>query len=149
MTKLYSTASASFSTVASPLYATHHSAIYNLDAATGGTALSTGTVYAQYNVTEESMTAADAADATPNLADFQLFRYEGGATTITSNSTSPTFTSSETFKIQESVKNQEALSSAVTVTLGGTGADDFVAAVSAAGLTNVSATKLSTGAIQL
>jgi len=149
VTKLYSTSSASFSTVASPLYATHHSAIYNLDAATGGTALSTGTVYAQYNVTEESMTAADAADATPNLADFQLFRYEGGVTTITSNSTSPTFTSSETFSIQESVKNQEALSSAVTVTLGGTGADDFVAAVSAAGLTNVSATKLSTGAIQM
>ena len=149
VTKLYSTASASFSQVASPLYATHHSAIYNLDAATGGTALSTGTVYAQYNVTEESMTAADASDATPNLADFQLFRYEGGATTITSNSTSPTFTSSDTFKIQESVKNQEALSSAVTVTLGGTDADAFVAAVSAAGLTNVSATKLSTGAIQM
>jgi hypothetical protein len=149
VTKLYSTASASFSQVASPLYATHHSAIYNLDAATGGTALSTGTVYAQYNVTEESMTAADAADATPNVGDFQLFRYEGGATTITSNNTSPTFTSSDTFKIQESVKNQEALSSAVTVTLGGTDADAFVAAVSAAGLTNVSATKLSTGAIQM
>ena len=149
VTKLYSTASASFSQVASPLYATHHSAIYNLDAATGGTALSTGTVYAQYNVTEESMTAADASDTTPNLADFQLFRHEGGATTITSNSTSPTFTSSDTFKIQESVKNQEALSSAVTVTLGGTDADAFVAAVSAAGLTNVSATKLSTGAIQM
>jgi len=149
VTKLYSSSSASFSTVASPLYANHHSAIYNLDAANGGTALSTGTVYAQYNVTEESMTAGDAADATPNVGDFQLFRYEGGATTITSNSTSPTFTSSETFSIQESVKNQEALSSAVTVTLGGTDADAFVAAVSAAGLTNVSATKLSTGAIQM
>jgi hypothetical protein len=149
VTKLYSSASATFSQVASPLHTTHHSAIFDLDPANGGTALSTGTVYAQYNVTEESMTAGDAADATPNLADFQLFRYEGGATTITSNSTSPTFTSSETFSIQESVKNQEALSSAVTVTLGGTGADDFVAAVSAAGLTNVSATKLSTGAIQM
>src|SRR6056300_118368 len=147
VTKLYSTASASFSQVASPLYATHHSAIFNLDAATGGTALSTGTVYAQYNVTEESMTAADANDATPNVGDFQLFRYEGGATTITSNSTSPTFTSSETFTIQESVKNQEALSSAVTVTLGGTGTDDFIAAVNGAGLTNVSASKTTAGAI--
>ena len=147
VTKLYSSSSASFSTVASPLYATHHSAIYNLDAATGGTALSTGTVYAQYNVTEESMTAADAADATPSLADFQLFRYEGGATTITSNTTSPTFTSSDTFKIQESVKNQEALSTAVTVTLGGTGADDFITAVNGAGLTNVSASKTTAGAI--
>jgi hypothetical protein len=149
VTKLYSTASASFSTVASPLYATHHSAIYNLDPANGGTSVSTGTVYAQYNVTEESMTAADANDSTPNVADFQLFRHEGGATTITSNSTSPTFTSSDTFKIQESVKNQEALNSAVTVTLGGTGADDFIAAVNGAGLVNVSASKLSTGAITM
>jgi len=147
VTKLYSSSSASFSQVASPLYANHHSAIYNLDAANGGTALSTGTVYAQYNVTEESMTAGDAADATPNVGDFQLFRYEGGATTITSNSTSPSFTSSEKFKIAESVKNQEALNTAVEITLGGTGADDFIAAVNGAGLTNVSASKLSTGEI--
>ena len=147
--KLYSTASASFSQVASPLHTNHHSAIFNLDAANGGTALTTGTLYAQYNVTEESMTAADAADTTPALADFQLFRHEGGATTITSNSTTPTFTSSETFSIQESVKNQEALNAAVTVTLGGTGADDFIAAVNGAGLTNVSASKLTTGEITM
>ena len=147
--KLYSTSSASFSTVASPLYANHASAIFNLDPANGGTGLSVGDLYVQFNITEESMTAADANDTTPNVGDFQFFRYEGGATTITSNETSPTFTSSETFIIQESVKNQEALNSAVTVTLGGTGADDFVAAVSAAGLTNVTATKLSTGAIQM
>jgi hypothetical protein len=95
------------------------------------------------------MTAADAADTTPALADFQFFRHEGGATTITSNSTSPTFTSSDTFSIQESVKNQEALNSAVTVTLGGTGVDDFIAAVNGAGLTNVSASKLTTGEITM
>jgi hypothetical protein len=35
VTKLYSSASASFSAVASPLYATHNSAIYNLDAGNG------------------------------------------------------------------------------------------------------------------
>jgi phage tail sheath protein FI len=147
--KLYSSSSASFSQVASPLHTNHHSAIFNLDAANGGTALTSGTVYAQYNVTEESMTAADAADTTPALADFQFFRHEGGATTITSNSTAPTFTSSETFSLQESVKNQEALSSTVTVTLGGTGADDFIAAVNGAGLTNVSASKLASGAITM
>jgi hypothetical protein len=147
--KLYSTSSASFSTVSSPLYANHHSAIYNLDPANGGTGLSVGNLYVQYNITEESMTAADSTDSTPNVGDFQFFRYEGGATTITSNETSPTFTSTETFTIQESVKNSNILAAAKTVTLGGTTADDFVAAVSAAGLTNVSATKLSTGAIQM
>ena len=145
--KLYSSSSASFSQVASPLYANHHSAIFNLDAANGGTSLTVGTLYAQYNITEESMTAGDATDSTPNVGDFQFFRHEGGATTITSNATSPSFTSSETFSIQESVKNQEALNSAVTVTLGGTGADDFIAAVNGAGLTNVSASKTTAGAI--
>ena len=147
--KLYSTSSASFSTVSSPLHANHHSAIFNLDPANGGTGLSVGDLYVQFNITEESMTSGDANDATPNVGDFQFFRYEGGATTITSNETSPSFTSSETFTIQESVKNSETLAAAKTVTLGGTTADDFVAAVSAANLTNVTATKLSTGAIQM
>ena len=145
--KLYSTTSASFRQVSSPLFANHASAIFNLDPSNGGTGLSVGDLYVQFNITEESMTSGDANDSTPNVGDFQFFRYEGGKTTITSKNTSPTFTSAETFIIQESVKNQEALNSAKTVTLGGTTADDFVAAVSAAGLTNVSARKLSTGAI--
>jgi hypothetical protein len=145
--KLYSTSSASFAQVSSPLYANHASAIYNLDPANGGTGLTVGDLYAQFNITEESMTSGDANDSTPNVGDFQFFRYEGGKTTITSKNTSPTFTSAETFVIQESIKNQEALNSSKTVTLGGTTADDFVAAVSAAGLTNVSARKLTTGEI--
>jgi len=149
--KLYASSSSSFSQVASPLHANHHQAIFKLDPANGGTGLSVGDLYAQFNVTEESIGADSLAgvDSTGNVADFQFFRYEGGATTITSNTTAPSFTSSETFTIQESVKNQEALNSAVTVTLGGTGADDFIAAVNGAGLTNVSASKLSTGAITM
>ena len=145
--KIYSSASGSFSQVASPLYANHASAIFNIDPSNGGTGITVGTLYAQYNITEESMTSGDAADSTPNVGNFQLFRYEGGATTITSNNTSPSFTSAEKFKIAESVKNQEALNSAVEITLGGTGADDFIAAVNGAGLTNVSASKTTAGAI--
>jgi hypothetical protein len=158
--KLYSSASASFSTVASPLYATHQSAIYNLDPTNGGTALAVGNLYTQYNITEQSMTAADALDTTPNVGDFQLFRYEGGATTVTSLLTSPSFTSTETFTIKETRKNQAGFSTAVTITLGGAGADDFVAAVNAkvnanasststTQLINVRASKLTTGEIVL
>jgi len=147
VTKIYNSSSGSFSQVASPLYANHASAIFNLDAANGGSSITVGTVYAQFNITEESMTSGDATDSTPNVGDFQLFRYEGGATTITSNNTSPSFTSAEKFKIAESVKNQEGLNSAVEITLGGTGADDFIAAVNGAGLTNVSASKTTAGAI--
>ena len=158
--KLYSSASASFSTVAAPLHDDHSTAIFKLDAANGGTGLSVGDLYTQFNITEESITAADAADTTPNLGDFQLFRYEGGATTVTSLLTSPSFTSSDTFTIKETRKNVDGFSTAVTVTLGGTGADDFVAAVNAkvnanalststTELINVRASKLTTGEIVL
>jgi len=156
--KLYSSASASFSAVASALYASHNSAIYNLDAATGGASLSAGDLYTQYNITEQSMTAADATDTTPNVGDFQLFRYEGGTTSATSLVTAPSFTSTETFTIKETRKNQEGFSTAVTITLAGTGADDFIAAVNAkvnasasatttTELINVRCTKLTTGEI--
>ena len=143
--KLYNSSSASFSSVSSPLYATNHSAIYNLDAANGGTALAVGTLYAQYNLTEQTVDGQQ--DGTPNVGDFQLFRYEGGTTTITATSTAATFTGGNTFTIRESLKNQEALNAAVTITLSGTAANDFVADINGAGLTNVSASRLTTGEI--
>ena len=159
--KLYSSASASFSTVASSLFATNHSAIFNLDAANGGTGLTVGTLYTQFNTTEESMTANDlgGADTTNNVGDFQLFRYEGGETIIQSKTTFPSFTAGETFSVQESLKNQEALDTAKTVTMiSGDGstlgdADDFVTAFSTANFTNLEASVITsgdfTGAIQI
>ena len=156
--KLYSTSSASFSTVASPLYENNHSAIYNLDPAGGGANLSVGDLYAQYNVTEQSSDGQ--SDTTPNVGDFQLFRYEGGVTKVTSKVTSPSFTGSETFTIRESRKNSSSLSTAITITMSGTTADTFVSDVNGAVNTNaletsttelkyVKASKLSTGEIVL
>ena len=151
ITKLYSSSSASFSQVASPLHANNHTAIYNLDAAGGGANLSAGDLYVQFNVTEEFMTAADAADTTPNVGDFQIFRYEGGTTVIESKTTFPSFTAGETFSVQESVKNQSALNAAKTVTMiSGDGstlgdAEDFVTAFSTAGFTNLTAEVISSG----
>ena len=158
--KLYSSASASFSTVAAPLYESNNSAIYNLDAANGGTALTVGTLYAQYNVTEQKINTTDGSqdDTTNNVGDFQLFRYEGGKTTITSRLTSHTFTGSETFTISESRKNQSAMSTPIEITMSGTTADTFIADVngkvdasaaanSTTRLINIKASKLSTGEI--
>ena len=158
--KLYSSASASFSTVAAPLYATHNSAIYNLDAAKGGTNLKVGTLYTQYNVTEQKIVTTDGSqiDTTKNVGDFQLFRYEGGKTTITSRLTSHSFTSGNKFTISESRTNQAAMSSPIEITLAGTGADDFLAAIngkvdssaaisSTTKLINIKASKLTTGEI--
>ena len=160
VTKLYSSASASFSTVASPLYASHNSAIYNLDAANGGTALTVGTLYAQYNITEQKIVTTDGSqvDTTKNVGDMQLFRYEGGKTVITSRLTSHSFTGSETFTISESRKNQAAMSTPISITMSGTTADTFIAdingkvdasaaASSTTKLINIKASKLTTGEI--
>ena len=155
--KLYSSSSASFGTVSAPLYATNHSAIYNLDPSNGGTGLTAGTLYTQYNITEQSSDGQ--WDTTTNVGDFQLFRYEGGQTIIRSKTTHPTFTHDEKFSVQESLKTQEALSVAKEVTIqssdGSTLADkeDFVSAFNGKGFINLEASIITageyTGAIQI
>jgi len=147
--KLYSSASGSFSSVSSPLHATHHQALFKLDPANGGLGLSTGALYTQFNITEQSVDGQ--SDTTPNVGDFQLFRYEGGTTVISSKTTFPSFTANETFTVRESLKNQEALDTAKTVTMvSGDGstlgdADDFVTAFTTAGFTNLVAEVISSG----
>ena len=147
--KLYSSSSATFSSVAAPLYATNHSAIYKLDPANGGTGIDAGTLYTQYNITEQGVDGQ--WDTTTNVGDIQLFRYEGGTTIISSKTTSPSFTANESFTVRESLKNQEALDTAKTVTMiSGDGstlgdADDFVTAFTTAGFTNLTAEVISSG----
>jgi hypothetical protein len=147
--KKYNSSTSAWSVVNAPLYANNHSAIYGIDSVNGGAGISAGALYTQYNAAEQSTLTQTFGDTTPALADFTVFKYEGGATSITSKTLTPTFTNTHAIKIQESLKGQSALAAAKTVTLGGTGADDFVAAISAAGFTNISATKLSTGAIKI
>ena len=95
------------------------------------------------------MTAADAADTTPNVGDLQLFRHEGGATTIISKTAYPTGLQG-TFTCSESVKNAEAMvSKTVTVSNadGSTIADaeDFVTGFAAANFTNLEASIVTSG----
>ena len=149
VTKLYNASSGAFSTVSAPLHATHHQAIFKLDPSTGGTGLSVGDLYTQFNITEQSVDGQ--SDTTPNVGDFQTFRYEGGETIIRSKTTFPSFTANETFTVRESLKNQEALDTAKTVTMtSGDGstlgdAEDFVTAFAAAGFTNLVASIITTG----
>ena len=154
ITKIYSSSSASFSTVSAPLHANNHQAIFKLDAAGGGANLAAGTLYTQFNITEQSISSTDDSDTTPNVGDFQVFRYEGGETIIRSKTPYPTATQG-TFALYESLKNQEALSPATealaTITVsnldGSTVADgeDFVAAINNKGLTNIEASIIESG----
>ena len=159
--KKYNSTTASFSTISAPVYTTHAQALYNEDKSGAGQNLTIENLYVQVNVTErdtilfagDSTTATDSTvfDANAALGSYTVFkRQASGATTITGLSAlgSSPFTSSNTFTIRETLRVGDHQNSTkygtfgptTTVTLGGTTADDFVAAVAAAGLKYVSAT---------
>ena len=112
-----------------PVYANDADAIYALDPTSGGQTIPAGTTYAQidpYN----NFTGAT-----------QIFeRLAPGATVVTGATANPTFTASSTFTLAATQPETSTVAAAVTVTITGTGSSaDFVAAVSAAGVENVSA----------
>jgi hypothetical protein len=76
-----------------------------------------------------------------------LERIAAGATVITGSDTSPTFVSGAEFTLTATQPETATVATPVTVTINGTTSADFVAAVSAAGVNNVSATVNSAGAI--
>ena len=142
--KQYSTVLASFINQTAAVYENDQSANAVLDATGGGRNIPADTLYVQYNVSPEVVT-----DGTNNTFTLKIFeRLATGATIITGFTGVPSFTVGDEFTIQSSVPNSTALTSPVTVTIGGTGtASDFVAAVSAADVPGVSASIATTGEI--
>ena len=130
---------------ASPLYANDQSADAALDPASGGRNIPAGALYTQYNVSPETTLGVN------DTATYQLLeRLTLGSTIVTGSNTAPAFSNGDDFEIRTSVAGSTTLTSTYTVTIGGTGTvADFVAAVSAAAIPNVSATVTSTGAIAL
>jgi hypothetical protein len=136
--KQYESATDTFSTLSNPLYQNDQSALKALDPAGGGINIAAGTLYSEYDVQEN----------TTYTTSF-LERYATGATLVTGNTTTPTFTNLDTFTIQASAKNSNTLTAAITATLGGLTATDFVTAFTAANVANTTARVLSTGAVQI
>ena len=143
--KLYSSTTDTFSTIAVPLYTDRASALFNLDLSGGGANIATGALFADYDITD----AVTVLGSSP-LGDFRLFRWAGNATTVvTGSDTTPVFGGSEIWTIQTSSAGQEALNAAVTISSGGaTTAAQMVTLISAANPTNVTASVLTSGAIQ-
>jgi hypothetical protein len=143
--KLYSTTTQSFSSVVAPAYADNKAAIYNLDS-TGGTALAAGQLYVQVGSSEQ-----DDNDTTPPTADYRVFRYQGGVTQVDLTTVNPMFTVGDKFTISETLKTSNSWNTK-TITIassdGSTAADsdDFITSVTAAGLTNVTVEKITSGA---
>ena len=133
--KSYSATLGAFIAQSCPVYSSDATAIYALDPSGGGKNIAATTTYAQ------------SIPFNNNLAGLLILeRYASGATVVTGNTTSPTFTSGDTFTISATQPGTASLTTA-TATLGGTTVSDFIAAVSAAGITYVSATVSSAGAI--
>tara|TARA_R110000868_G_scaffold81659_2_gene230954 strand:+ start:23213 stop:26515 length:3303 start_codon:yes stop_codon:yes gene_type:complete len=137
--KLYNVDSAAWTTVSAPLYATNHAAIYGLDSTGGGANIAEGSIYIQYNSTEEADSATE--------GNFKIFRKNGsGALSITSERITATSIAAGTysFTIYESISGQAALSAATFINYTATGsttdAEVLATAINGSGLVNVSAT---------
>ena len=103
-------------------------AIYTLDPVNGGQSIPAGTTYARQDPLNN------------NTGSFQILeRLATGATVVTGATANPVFVTNSTFLLQATEPETSALTSQVTATITGTTAADFVSAVSAAGVPNVSA----------
>jgi hypothetical protein len=132
----YDSVTGAFVAQSCPIYENDQTALKNLDPSGGGINIASEATYAQYDVSEN------------DTFTLKIFERNGtGATEITGSETSPTFVSLETFTIQASAKNSTTLTTAVTATLGGTTAADFVEAFTAANVANTTASVASSGAV--
>ncbi len=141
--KRYDSSLATFVLKAAPLYANDQSANAALDPTAGGRNIPAGTLYVQYDVSPEAITGGYNDTLTYKIFE----RSTLGQTIITGSTATPVVNNSTSFTIQTSTANSTTLTTPVTASITGTTAADFVAAVSAAGVANVSATVTSTGAI--
>jgi len=140
----YDSALGAFVNIPVSIYENDQTANAEIDSIRGGLSIPTQTLYAQYNVSPESV-----SNGFNNTFTIKLFeRAVAGATVVVGDTTTPTFTPGDTFTIQTSTANSTELTAPATATINGTGsAADFVSAVSAAGVPGVSANVTSTGQV--
>jgi len=126
--KKYDTVLASFVQQACKVYPNDKDAIYGLDPVGGGISIPTGTLYSEYDPNNN------------NTAGFTLYRrYAVGPTAVPGiQPPVSAFTAGDQFIMQATEPGTTALTE-VTVTLSGTTPQSFVADVSGAALSNVSA----------
>jgi hypothetical protein len=130
--KVYNSALASWSTIASPVYETLPAATFAIDT-TGGKSIAVGTIFAETNYDNNAQPTAN----------FKMWRRANtGATTITlSGSTYKNPHGGGSFKIRETVVGSSSFGVAKTVTITATPTDIIAslipAAISAAGFTNI------------
>ena len=133
----YSSSTALFGSASAPAYTNDQTALKNLDTSCGKD-ITAGSFYIQYDVSED------------DTVTYKLFkRYSSGALEVTGSVTTATLVAGNKFTIQASAANSTTLSTAVEVTLSGTTLTTLATDINGANVANVSASILSTGAIQI
>jgi len=131
----YNSTLGTFVAQACPLYSNDSNAIYGLDPAGGGYNIPATSTYAQYNPLNNGAAGLEI-----------LERYITGPTIVTGSNTTQTFTNGDTFNLTATQAGTASFASA-TCTVNGTAPADFIAAVSAADISDVSASINSAGSI--
>lgn len=135
--KQYSSAMGSWKKLATPVYSSAYTALYALDPVGGGANLKTGAMFVKYDTNNEG---------TLSFKLYELSR--GGATTVAGTGSAGEFTLGDTFTMLVSQPGTD-LPETYNITLAGTNASDFVTAVLAANIENVTARVNSNGVITL
>lgn len=138
----YDAALAEFVAQNVPVYVNDRTALYDLDPTDGGALIPVGTTYAVANSLFR--------DTDPNDSfSFEIFEKIALGDTIITGTTVPTsFTVGSTFTLQATQPGTADLTAQATVTIGGTGTvADFLAAVSAANVANITCTVNAAGNI--
>jgi hypothetical protein len=121
---------------AAPLYENDVASLRALDPTRGGLGIASGALYVQFDTNDN------------NTVTYKVFeRGETGKTVVTGTITSPTVVPTEEFEIAASLVGSSALPAYTTVTMTGDSAEEFVADLLAAGITNVNAYVNSAGAV--
>ena len=148
--KKYSDTAGQFESVDAPVFITQEQALQQLDKAGGGKNLTTNDVFVQVNIGESEWD--DSTQDSGEIVDYVAFTRAvgvGSTTQIVSNkiaTKSAAVDNGDTIRMAETILDPDTTAntaanklSTKTVTIGGDDADDFVAAISAAGFQHISA----------
>lgn len=138
--KIYNANTKLFEANAATVYANDQSANYGLDKAGGGINIAADSIYVKQDTGDNGR------------GSYKFFKRIAKGVTTATGTASPAFVGAETFTVQMSDKSA-TLTSAVTVTIPGSGAktaEDFVSGVTAANITNLTVSRdTTTNAITL
>lgn len=135
--KQYNSTLASWSKLATPLYQTGYEALYGMDSTGGGAGIRAGATFVKYDTNNDG-----------NLS-FKIYALStGGATTVAGSAAASSFVSGSTFTMLVSEPGTD-MPTTYNITVNGANASDFVTAILAADIPNVSARVNTSGIITI